>query len=49
MAWRIREGHLRVLVGVGDEYFEDVERFELNAAAAIAKCVHDNLQIAISD
>jgi hypothetical protein len=44
-----RHNHLGVLVGVSRKYFEDVERFELNAVAAIAKCVHDNLQIAISD
>jgi hypothetical protein len=36
--------NLRVLVGICSKYFEDVERLELNAAAAIAQCIHDNLK-----
>ncbi len=49
MALIIRAGHLRVLVGVGDEYFEDVERFELYAAAAVAQSVHDDLRTTVRE
>jgi len=38
-----------VLVGVRNEYFEDVERFELNAAAAVAQSVHDDLRTTVRE
>jgi hypothetical protein len=40
---------LRMLVGICGKYFEDVERLKLNAAAAIAQRVHDNLRNKVSD
>ena len=43
MAWRKRTCYLGMLVGVGDEYFEDMEGFELDAAAAVAQGIHDHL------
>jgi hypothetical protein len=45
----IRIGHLWVPVGVGDEYFKDVERFELYAAAAVAQSVHDDLRTTVRE
>jgi hypothetical protein len=36
--------HLGMLVGISSEYFEDVERFKLNAATAIAQRIHNNLR-----
>jgi hypothetical protein len=35
--------HLGVLVGVSSEYFENVKRLELNAAAAVPQRIHDHL------
>ncbi len=38
-----------MLVRVGDEFFEDVERFELYAAAAVAQSVHDDLRTTVRE
>jgi len=40
--------HLGMLVGISSEYFEDVERFKLNAATAIAQRIHNNLRVKVS-
>ena len=40
--------HLGMLVGISSEYFEDVERFKLNAATAIAQRIHNNLRVTVS-
>ena len=37
--------HLGMLVGISREYFEDAERFKLNAATAIAQRIHNNLRV----
>ena len=39
--------HLGVLVGVSSEYFENVKRLELNAAAAVAQRIHYHLSTTV--